>query len=175
MTGATICACLGASRRKKHHKLFSVPLRNSILAQTELTALDESYQELLSDYAKIMNEYKQDQHRSKRQSGFPNRLEWVPKARQMTERERMLLNGPSNSIVLLKRVSVQNDKTGRIITYTSAICETSTSQASSYVALVHHNDSPKQYLEEFNLYFNMTSVPGHTQKKLTQGFGVSVQ
>ena len=65
---------------------------------------------------------------SGRQSGFPNTLEWAPKARQMTERERMLLNGPSNSI----RVSVQNDKTGRIITNkyfpSSFICSTSTPQ-----------------------------------------------
>ena len=128
----------GYIKQEQKPEMVSVPRRQpeGNLSAPQVLELDTAYQDLLPQFSKLIIEFKQDMKRCRRSANFSGRKTWTPQARQLFTIEQMLLEGPEDKITFLKRLSVRDSKTGRMITYTCTPSDTETSQVdSSYVAV----------------------------------------
>ena len=66
-------------------------------------------------------------------STFPDKARWDPEGRTLSLHERELLNGPKSAVSFLSTVEVEDQITGRKITYSSSDSERSCKVCSSYV------------------------------------------
>ena len=102
------------------------------LLPEQLTELEGVYRRLVPQFSQLLTEYEKEHKRLKRSRKnieFPSRNQWSPPARQLTEKERELLLGPKSNVKFLRKVSLREAKTGRLIDYTSD-CEKTSSRVS---------------------------------------------
>jgi len=122
-----------AERVPQGNTLFPCPncepqtFQTTVELQTdELELLSTTYSSLIPCYTSVHREYNRAQQlasNSRRGCLFHSRKEWNPPGQVLSERERELLCGPSNSVKTQKRVVVEDIQTGRGIEYRAADSE----------------------------------------------------
>ena len=122
---------------------ISVVLKEGHILPEQLTELEGVYRHVLPQFSRLLTEYEKEQQRLKRsQKKIVARNQWSPLARQLTEKERDLLLGPKSNVKFLRKASLREAKTGRLLDYTSSDCVTASRVSCSYVARGNDKHSP---------------------------------
>ena len=107
-------------------KLNPVVWKQGVVSDFELTIIKRTYRNSYLQYATLTTEYENERQKavsSRTLSNFTSKALWKPPARLLTDADREILSGPKNDVQFLKKLSLQQPFTSRIIDYSAADCE----------------------------------------------------
>ena len=109
----------------------------------QLMWINNHYLKTIPQYKPLMDEYNRELTRNRRLKKFkvfPSKHNWTPSDRCLTALEKELLNGPSPTIKVLKKVQLKVPGTGRWVTYnTRTQCMRPSPRVSSSYVCVNHS------------------------------------
>lgn len=78
--------------------------------------------EIFPSYSQIVADYDKMRHRAqvyRKKSSFPERAQWTPPGRELSDEEKEFLQGPSAQVTFLKKATIKDHITGRLVEYTA--------------------------------------------------------
>jgi hypothetical protein len=121
----------------------SVGTEGTLLPE-QLRDLQRMYKDSIADYKKILTEYENAAQRAvnyRTKSLFPSQELWNPHGRVLSSRDRELLVGPLPNITHLRKVTVRDPTTCRLIEYSCVnmplISDQLPRRSSSFVMILH--------------------------------------
>lgn len=128
-------------------KLSRIPsiVKEGTITASEVAELESEYRKLSSAYSNLVLEYERAKKAAAVKrclSTFPSRDIWTPPTRTLSQAERKMIAGPTNEVVFLRKLVLQNQSTGRYVEYSTSEFERDGRVANSYAAIVKGSNQP---------------------------------
>ena len=74
-----------------------------------------------------------------KKSQFPERAQWTPPGREISDTEKLYLQGPSAQVTFLRKATVKDPNTGRVDEYSAAESQSKHFRISCYYVTISHS------------------------------------
>ena len=89
---------------------LSIYLKEGTITEGYLSEMNDVYMEIFPSYSQIVADCDKMRHRAqiyRKKSSFPERAQWTPPGRELSDEEKEFLQGPSAQVTFLKKLQLR--------------------------------------------------------------------
>ena len=135
---------------------LSMSLKEGTITEDYLSEMNHVYMEIFPSYSQIVADYDKMRHRAqvyRKKSSFPERAQWTPPGRELSDEEKEFLQGPSAQVTFLKKATIKDHITGRLVEYTAVeSSQNKLSRTCCYHVAVTDKVNPPQFGRILSLF-----------------------